>query len=202
MAYKYVGGKMDKEYMYLFLGVFAIFALGWMGGISYMYITADSATDSVQKTDKVSSKQAVSASDMARFEEIEKNTQNAVTMDLPSPSERISRGDILVLDDEVVLKVNNPQWAIFTDTNSMDPVIDDTSKAIEVVPKSADDIKVGDIVAYKSKYKDGIIAHRIVETGYDALGWYARIKGDNNNYIDPGKIRFDQIERVVVAIIY
>jgi len=63
-------------------------------------------------------------------------------------------------------------------------------------------ISVGDIVAYESKYKDGVIAHRVVEIGSDSSGWYARIKGDNNDYVDPGKVRFEQIKRIVVAVIY
>ena len=84
----------------------------------------------------------------------------------------------------------------------MDPVIDSTSKAIQIIPKSEREIHVGDIVSYQSKYKDGIVAHRVVEIGYDSLGWYARLKGDNNPYTDPGNVRFEQIKRVVVAVIY
>ncbi len=120
----------------------------------------------------------------------------------PSPKSRVTPQQILVYDKEVILKIENPQWAVFTDTNSMDPVIDSESKAIQIVPQSSEDIGVGDIVAYVSKYKEGVIAHRVVEIDYDAFGWYARVKGDNNPYMDPGKVRFDQIKRVVVGIIY
>ena len=56
---------------------------------------------------------------------------------------------------------DNPEWSVFTDTNSMDPVIDSTSNAIEIIPKQAEDIHVGDIVAYQSKYNslDLMICH-------------------------------------------
>lgn len=143
-----------------------------------------------------------SSSDLLKFDELEKLNTDQETKDKPSPQSRIGNEQIFVYNDEVVIKVENPQWAIFTDTKSMDPVIDSSSKAIEVIPKSEEDIHVGDIVAYKSKYKDGIVAHRVIEIGNDAFGWYAKLKGDNNDYADPGKVRFEQIKRVVVAVIY
>jgi hypothetical protein len=34
------------------------------------------------------------------------------------------------------------------------------------------------------------------------MGWYAIMKGDNLSYSDPGKIRFDQVQRVVIGILY
>lgn len=119
-----------------------------------------------------------------------------------SPFDWIKQGQIHVYDDKVIIDIDDPQWAIFTDTNSMDPVIDAGAHAIEVVPTSPDQIHVGDIVSYKSEFADGTVIHRIVETGEDSQGWYCKAKGDNNAFEDPGKIRFGQIQRVLVAIIY
>ena len=122
--------------------------------------------------------------------------------ELNSPSDWIKQNQIHLYEDKVVIDLENPQWAVFTDTNSMDPVIDDGSHAIELIPQSSEQIKVGDIVSYKSEYADGTIIHRVIEVGEDEEGWYCRMKGDNNAFEDPGKIRFDQIRRVLVAIIY
>ena len=119
-----------------------------------------------------------------------------------SPYDRIPEQKIIIEDDKVVINIDNAQWSRFTDTNSMDPVIDQGANAIQIIPKSPDEIYVGDIVSYKSDYSDGIIIHRVIETGYDNEGWYCLLKGDNNNRVDPGKIRFSQIQRVVIAIIY
>ena len=119
-----------------------------------------------------------------------------------SPSDWIEQSQIHVYEDKVVIDINNPQWAIFTDTNSMDPVIDEGAHAIEVVPESPDQIHVGDIVSYNSEYADGTIIHRVVEIGEDSEGWYFKAKGDNNAFGDPGRIRFEQVQRVLVAIIY
>jgi len=119
-----------------------------------------------------------------------------------SPHDFITEKQIKVYKDRVVIMIDNPEWAAFTDTNSMDPVLDAESNAIEIVPRSTRDIHVGDIVSYKSRYADGTILHRVVEIGEDKDGWYCRMKGDNISKIDPEKIRFKQIQRVVVAIIY
>jgi hypothetical protein len=122
--------------------------------------------------------------------------------EIASPMDRILEDQILVLKDKVVLNIQNAEWASFTDTNSMDPIIDAGANAIEVVPESEDEINVGDIVAYESDYAEGTIIHRIVYKGQDEKGTYFVIKGDNNPVSDPGKIRFEQIKKVVVAIIY
>ena len=64
------------------------------------------------------------------------------------------------------------------------------------------EISVGDIVSYNSEYASGTIIHRVIEISEDEAGWFCRVKGDNNKDTDPGKIRFSQIQRIVVAIIY
>ncbi len=117
----------------------------------------------------------------------------------PSPKERINISDIHISNNRVVIDVKNPKWAIFTDTNSMDPVLDVEAKAIEV-DANCDDIQVGDIVSYKSK--EGVIIHRVIEIGYDDKGKYFIFKGDNNKLRDPYKVRCSDLQRVVVAIIY
>jgi len=122
--------------------------------------------------------------------------------EIASPADRVLEEQILVLKDKVVLNIQNAEWASFTDTNSMDPIIDAGANAIEVVPKSEGEVNVGDIVAYESDYAEGTIIHRIVYKGQDGKGTYYVLKGDNNPVNDPGKVRFEQIKKVVVAIIY
>ncbi|MFH1511240.1 MAG: hypothetical protein ABIF10_06105 [Candidatus Woesearchaeota archaeon] len=122
--------------------------------------------------------------------------------DRASPHDWIKEDQIHVYSDKVVIDLRNAEWATFTDTKSMDPVIDFRSNAIEVVPAKPEDIHLGDIVSYESKYASGTIIHRVVEIGNDEDGWYCRLKGDNLDDKDPGKVRFGQIRRVVVAVIY
>jgi hypothetical protein len=127
---------------------------------------------------------------------------NGRTDQKASPSDWIKENQILVFNSQVILDLDNAEWATFTDTHSMEPVLSARSNAIEVRPKSTDDIQVGDIISYKSEYADGTIIHRVIEKSEDENGVYFILKGDNNPSPDPGKIRFEQIQRVVVAIVY
>ncbi|HLC49896.1 MAG TPA: hypothetical protein VJI97_00540 [Candidatus Nanoarchaeia archaeon] len=190
---------MDKKALLLYI---VLFALGWTMSGAYFYYSAPVMFSSAANLD---SKQLVTEKTQDEAVLVLQNDiplEAEADKDIPSPYSRISMGDISVYDNEIVLKIKNPQWAVFTDTNSMDPVIDSTSKAIEIVPNSEEDVHVGDIVAYNSKYVDGVVAHRVVETGYDSSGWYAKLKGDNNPNPDPEKVRMTQIKGIVAAIIY
>ena len=120
----------------------------------------------------------------------------------PSPKDRISEDQIRVTKDRIEINLKDAQWASFTDTNSMDPIIDSEAHAIEIIPEKEKDIQVGDIVAYESEYADGSTIHRVIYKGEDEKGTYFIMKGDNNPTSDPGRVRFSQITRVVVAIIY
>src|SRR3989344_5395980 len=163
-----------------------LFALGWVSSIIYSGVMSSSSS-----VDHSVSTQ----SNVAGLQKL----QGSASRDKPSPSEWVKNSQINVFNDEVVLKIKNAKWAVFTDTKSMDPVIDSTSKAIQIIPENKTDIHVGDIVAYKSSYEDGTVTHRVTEIGNDSKGWYAIFKGDNNKYPDPEKVRFKQITGIVVA---
>ena len=167
-----------------------LFLIGWL------------ASSMVATHDTVSKVQSTAPSFNSDISQLASDNPVSVVRDRPSPKERIQRDNVFVYDDQVILKIDNPEWAVFADTKSMDPVIDSQSKAIEITPKSPGEIQVGDIVAYESAYMDGAVAHRVIEIGTDSKGWFARMKGDNNENMDPEKVRFEQIKRVVVAIIY
>ncbi len=117
-----------------------------------------------------------------------------------SPGDYIKEYQIHVYPDKVVIDIQQPILAAFADTNSMDPVFDAKHNAIEIVPQRESDIQVGDIVSYSAG--SGSIIHRVKEIGQDEDGWYAVFKGDNNPVPDPGRIRFDQINRKAIAFIY
>ena len=119
-----------------------------------------------------------------------------------SPSDWVPESNIQVMNDKITLNLQHAQWAKFTDTHSMEPVLSATANAIEIVPASESQIKVGDIVSYASDYASGTIIHRVIAKESDDQGTYFILKGDNNPTSDPGKVRFSQIKRVVVAIIY
>ena len=84
----------------------------------------------------------------------------------------------------------------------MDPLIDNETTTIEIKPNSPDEIKVGDIISYDVKGYDYAFVHRVVKIEKDNKKTYFITKGDNLKFNDEGKVRFEQIEGVVVGIIY
>lgn len=131
-----------------------------------------------------------------------KNTEFPNVIKRNSPLDRVKEKDIKIYKRKVIIDVDNAILAGFTDTKSMEPVLNKDTNAIEIVPKDINDIQVGDIISYKSAFADGIIIHRVVEKDIDEKGLYFRTKGDNLDYTDPEKIRQNQIRRVVVGILY
>jgi len=122
--------------------------------------------------------------------------------ELASPSDWVSEEEIKVYNNKVLIRFNNLSWAKVTDTNSMDPLIDEKTNVVEVMPKFPEDIHAGDIAAYRSAYTDEIILHRVINISSDSKGTYYTLKGDNLAKQDPEKVRFSQIQGVVVAVIY
>ncbi|OGM02715.1 signal peptidase I [Candidatus Woesearchaeota archaeon RBG_13_36_6] len=119
-----------------------------------------------------------------------------------TPQDRIKEEQIKVYENMVVIDLENASWAKFVSTGSMIPTLSEDANAIELTPSSPKEIYVGDIISYVSPDGEDIIIHRVVEIGEDEQGWYAITKGDNNQLNDPFKVRFEQIERVLIGIIY
>lgn len=127
---------------------------------------------------------------------------NEAPKDISSPKDRISESEIVAYNDKVVINVKNPVIAKFTPTRSMDPVLDADSNAIEIIPNSYEEIQIGDIASYHSEITNSVVVHRVVDIGYDSNGAYFTFKGDNNKSNDPERVRFSQIRRIVVGILY
>ena len=116
-----------------------------------------------------------------------------------SPQNWIDENGIVVFDDKVVIYLKNPSLSRYAWSGSMRPVLDGDANGIRIVPESADQISVGDIITFEKG--NALIVHRVVEKGIDEQGTYFITKGDNNDFND-GKIRFNDIKYVTVAIVY
>lgn len=121
--------------------------------------------------------------------------------ELISPQDRITEDAIRVYDDRVVLLIDNPLWSSFTDTNSMDPLLDIGANGIEIIPESEENIHLGDVISYKNE-EGNIVIHRVIEIGADKEGIYYIVKGDNNPIADQEKVRFEDIQGILVAVVY
>lgn len=120
----------------------------------------------------------------------------------PSPIDRIMDKQILVYNSMVVLNVSGVEWTKYTDTNSMDPLLDDTANGLEIRPETEKDITIGDVIVYEPTWTHGLLTHRIISIGEDEQGTYYIVKGDNSEAADPEKVRFNQISGVLVGVLY
>jgi|TARA_B100000315_G_C14400972_1_gene506453 hypothetical protein len=118
-----------------------------------------------------------------------------------SPSDRIKEDQIKVYNSLVIMDIERSELVSLEDTNSMDPLIDEDSNILQIMPESPEDINVGDIVSYQDDFGK-VILHRVVEISEDSEGKFFVLKGDNNDSVDDSKVRFEQIKGVLVAIVY
>ena len=115
------------------------------------------------------------------------------------PTSRISNNNITVFKDKIVIRVTNATISNYDDSGSMKPTLWDGSRGINIVPNSEEDIKIGDIISYK--FGNILVAHRVIKRGSDNQGVYFITQGDNN-IMNDGKIRFNDIKYVTVGIIW
>ncbi|MBU0466363.1 MAG: hypothetical protein KJ718_06625 [Nanoarchaeota archaeon] len=118
---------------------------------------------------------------------------------IDAPSDFIDNKDIIIYPDEVVIKITGAKLSNYDSTGSMLPTLGNGMNGITVTPESEDDIEVGDIVSFRKG--NDLIVHRVIEKGVDEQGIYFITKGDSFPTAD-GKIRFSEIERVLVGLVY
>jgi hypothetical protein len=196
--------NMWNKMLFVFL-TFAVFATGLgIGSFVGSEFTSEALASTQVSNSKALTFETVEtpqpkSADPLKAQPQEVNLQGPVERN--SPQDWISQSQIEMTSDGVFIRISNPQWAIFADSNSMDPVFDAGSHAIQIIPTDKSQIAVGDILSYQSPL-GFVMIHRVTEIGEDAEGWYAIVKGDNNPTPDPWKIRWDMVRRITVAVIY
>ncbi len=116
-----------------------------------------------------------------------------------APQDWVPEKNIHLYPDRIIIDLPDASISRDADTGSMKPLFDKGANGIRIVPKSEEQIKVGDIITYE---REGIlIVHRIVEKGTDQEGTYFITQGDNNTLPD-GKVRFKDVKYVTVAVVY
>ena len=159
--------------LFIIISIILVFVLGWYASLVY----TDLSTVKIDKT-------------------ISPNTENAM------PFDRIKEDQILVYNDKVILNIKDASWATYEDTDSMLPILDKGANGIEIIPQNENEVHIGDIVAYESSFVDGLVVHRVIHIGEDKKGKYFILKGDSNSTEDPEKVRFNQIQYVLIGVIY
>ena len=115
------------------------------------------------------------------------------------PGNWVSENKIEVLKDRVIIHIPDAELSRYADTGSMLPTFGEDGNGIKIVPTSANQIKMGDIISFSQG--DKLIVHRVVDKGQDNQGDWFVTKGDNNQETD-GKVYWKDVKYVTVAVIY
>ena len=119
--------------------------------------------------------------------------------DLKAPSDFITEDKIIADKDKVIIKIENSVLSRYTSSESMVPIFASSATGIGFKPEAEGQIHIGDIVSFKQRSE--MIVHRVIKRGEDESGGFFVTRGDNNNF-DDKKIRFEDIDSVLVAIVY
>lgn len=118
-----------------------------------------------------------------------------------SPGNHIDIKDLNLYEDKLIINLEDIKLASFEDTNSMDPVLDKNTNAIEVIPENPAQIQIGDIISFKTN-TGKIFIHRVIAISEDSEGIYFLTKGDNNEELDPLRVRFDDVVGLTIGLLY
>lgn len=116
-----------------------------------------------------------------------------------APGDWIAKDSIHVYENAIVIDIDDASLSEYAPSGSMKPTLDKDSNGIRIIPKSDEQIKIGDIITFEKE--NDLIVHRVIEKGQDENGTWFITQGDNNSG-DDGKIRFSDIRYVTIGVLY
>ncbi|MAG78521.1 hypothetical protein CL616_04110 [archaeon] len=119
-----------------------------------------------------------------------------------SPSDTLSKEQIKVTENTIQIDIPNAILVTYSNTNSMDPLLDSGANGIEIPVTESTELNIGDIVSYEAYWNETLVSHRIIDIEQDEQGTYYILKGDNNSSEDPGKVRHEQIKYKLIGVLY
>lgn len=147
------------------------------------------------------------------------------TVDVPSPSDIVPRQGISFEEATGHIKIDLNSLNIpFTKTpipwcpptpptRSMDPVFDKGHNNLFLKPADEQNHKIladwleretkagfANIIVYMNEQMYAV--HRVKKVSYDKEGRYFKCKGDNNFFMDPGKVRDNHVKYISAGPIY
>jgi len=132
------------------------------------------------------------------------------TTKLGSPGDFVSKKDINVNSSKILIDLDHLEKQIvlsnYDDSKSMFPLINNDSIGMGFRPDSSEEINIGDIISFWSfadiENKKRLVVHRVIDKGSDEKGIYFITKGDNNPKKDKQKVRFEEVDSVLIGILY
>lgn len=126
-------------------------------------------------------------------------TGNVVDESLISSYDHVSEDDIIIDEGKIVIDLKDARLSRYDGSGSMAPLLSEYATGVSIKPDSSEEVYIGDVISF---WKNGeLIIHRVVEKGEDSFGVYFITKGDNN-FREDGKVYFEDIDSVLVAVIY
>ena len=113
------------------------------------------------------------------------------------PSPRLDIPAPRIEGTNVIIELKKPRLAAVWSSNSMERYIDSGHCLIEETEFTQDDIHIAQVIVHS-----GGIVHSVYALGADIDGWFCRTWGDNNYEPDPQKVRFEDIEAIVVCPVW
>ena len=123
---------------------------------------------------------------------------NLAKEEIASPSDHITRDNIIITDKFLILSIDNSILVDFKGTGSMEPVLNEYSNGIEIIPKSEDEIKVGDIIVYQNGNEK--IIHRVKYINEENGKKTFVLKGYNDN--NEESVKFTDIKYILIGVLY
>ena len=118
-----------------------------------------------------------------------------------APYNRIDDSQILIDNEGLTVVQDRLTLANYAPTGSMLPFITEGHTGIEI-PASDTEIYVGDIVAYRPSFSPNtLVVHQVVEIR-EINGENCYIRKGFNNIVSDGCIKKDQVEYVLVGVLF
>ncbi len=114
-----------------------------------------------------------------------------------TPKDRIKEEDIQLRHNSVIINIPGASLSKLDDKSSRESLFSSHSEGLVMNVSSPSELKAGDIVSYFSPSKQMMVYGRISHIGEDKEGWYAQFSSEGRR-----RIRFNRIEKVVVAVLY
>ncbi|MBI4146718.1 hypothetical protein HY489_05270 [Candidatus Woesearchaeota archaeon] len=107
---------------------------------------------------------------------------------------------IIVYNDHLTINYPGLRYAKVT-SNSMAPIITDTSTALERIPTSPDEIHTGDIISFYEPSVDGVVLHLVTEVLTKDGTTHYKTKGVANPEEDPWEVPYENVKGILVGVI-
>ncbi|HLD02490.1 MAG TPA: hypothetical protein VJC07_02205 [Candidatus Nanoarchaeia archaeon] len=123
-----------------------------------------------------------------------------IPVERDSPADRLTKDNIQFYPNRVIIDFNGVSGTKYTNTNSMDPTLDEDTIGLEIPVTGDTKLKVGDIVAYEDSQSGNLFVHRIKKVISE--GKLYIVGADNIKFFGNEIVSHDRIKYVSIGLLY